>query len=119
MSRRYKSFRECMYEATAPVVQRRIVQPAQRLSRVATRQNFGDAQLKPARVMPRVLVRLILMLPVAAVGTVLCFSVIGLPLGIPLLLWAGAFISKPIRQHPNFNTNPDTLRTEDYDDDAS
>lgn len=116
MSKRVRpTFKECMVAATAPVVQRRLVQPWQKLYRGATRTNFGDEKLKAKSVMPRVFLRFMLVLPVGAVGTALCATIIGLPLGIPLLLWVGAFISKPIRQHPAFNVNARSEETGDDD----
>jgi hypothetical protein len=42
------------------------------------------------------------MTPVGAVGIALTCTVIGAPLGIPILIWAGHWIGQPIRQHPNF-----------------
>lgn len=69
--------------------------------------NFGDAQLNPRVVLGKVVLRLFLMLPVGAIGAVLCATGIGAVLGVPLLLCAGAFISKPIRKHPKFNVDND------------
>jgi hypothetical protein len=42
------------------------------------------------------------MTPVGAVGICLTATIIGAPIGIPILLWAGHWIAKPIQQHPNF-----------------
>jgi hypothetical protein len=42
------------------------------------------------------------MVPVGAVGIALTATVIGAPLGIPILLLAGKWIAAPIQQHPNF-----------------
>jgi hypothetical protein len=49
----------------------------------------------------------ILMLPFAAVFLVLCVSVIGIPIAIPLGLGIGAFVSAPLRKHPMFNVKGD------------
>jgi uncharacterized protein YneF (UPF0154 family) len=49
----------------------------------------------------------ILMLPLAAVFVVLCVTIIGIPLALPLGAAIGAFVSKPLRQHPYFNIKGD------------
>lgn len=101
-----KSFKECMAEALGPVVHKHLGQPAQTLRlRLSTRENFGDAQLKPQRAFGKMFIRMVLVFPVGAVATVLCLSVIGLPLGIPLFWWIGSWCSKPLRKHPAFNTD--------------
>jgi hypothetical protein len=101
-----------MTEALNPVVEKHITDPYKRLQRrVQPGGNFGDAQLKPSKATPKVILRFFLAIPIGAVGVALCVSVVGLPLGIPIMLWVGAFISKPIRKHPTFNT--ETVREED------
>jgi len=46
--------------------------------------------------------RAIVMTPVGAVGIALTCTIIGAPLGIPILLAAGKWIAAPLQQHPNF-----------------
>jgi hypothetical protein len=50
----------------------------------------------------RLLGRAFVMTPVGAVGIGLTATVVGAVVGIPLLIWAGKWIAKPIQQHPNF-----------------
>lgn len=76
---------------------------------------FGDAQLSLRKPLMWMLVRMVLVLPIGAVGLVLCVTVIGLPLGIPIMLWVGAFCSKPLRKHPAFDTTR-TMSDEAEDD---
>lgn len=100
------TFKECMAEALRPVVQKRITEPYERLQRWGQPGgNFGDDQLKPKKATPRVILRLFLSLPVSVVGVALCATIIGIPLGVLILLWVGAFISKPIRKLPAFNVD--------------
>jgi hypothetical protein len=47
------------------------------------------------------------MLLPTAVFVVLCASIIGIPLALPLGAAIGAFVSKPLRQHPYFNIKGD------------
>jgi ABC-type dipeptide/oligopeptide/nickel transport system permease component len=100
------TFKECMAEALQPVVQKHR-RRYERWARPAA-ECFGDENLKAKSVMPKVLARFVVSLPIAVVGMVLCATVIGLPLGIPVLLWVGGFISRPIRQLPAFNTDTST-----------
>lgn len=101
-----KSFKECMSEALTPVVDKHFGQPVQSIRlRLSTRVGFGDAQLKSNKAFGRMFIRMVIVFPVGAVATVLCFSVIGLPLGIPLFAWIGSWCSKPLRKHPAFNTD--------------
>lgn len=98
------SFRECMGEALRPVMNKHLGQPAQRVRlRLSTRANFGDAQLNPRKAFGKMFIRMIVVFPVGAVATVLCLSVIGLPLGIPLFALIGSWCSKPLLKHPSFN----------------
>lgn len=100
------SFRECMSDALRPVMDKHLGQPVQRVRlRLSTRGNFGDAQLRPQKAFGKMFIRMIIVFPVGAVATVLCFSVIGLPLGIPLFMWIGSFCSKPVMKHPLYNTD--------------
>lgn len=78
--------------------------------------NFGDDQLRIHKVLAGMIVRMVLVLPIGAVGIVLCVTVIGLPLGIPIMMWVGAFCSKPIRKHPAFNIEAAMAEAEIEDD---
>ena len=101
-----KSFGECMSEALRPVVDKHLGQPVQSVRlRLSTRGSFGDVQLKPSKAFGKMFIRMVIVFPVGAVATVLCLSVIGLPLGIPLFAWIGSWCSKPLRKHPAFNTD--------------
>lgn len=91
-----------------------VKQPAVRLQRIVTRQNFGDEQSSLLKTFSWTMVRIAIVLPVGAVGVVLCMSVIGLPLGLPIMAWVGAFVSKPIRKHPAFTV--DTTPKADEED---
>lgn len=100
------SFRECMSDALRPVMDKHLGQPAQRVRlRLSTRGEFGDAQLHPRKAFGRMFIRMIIVLPVGAVATVLCFSIVGLPLGIPLFAAIGSWCSKPVLKHPAFSTD--------------
>jgi hypothetical protein len=55
----------------------------------------------------KVIVRSFIAVPVGLVALLLCMSVIGLPLGLPLALAIGAWVSKPLREHPTFNVKGD------------
>lgn len=95
-----------MSEALRPVMHKHLGQPAQSVRlRLSTRGDFGDAQLKPTKAFSRMFIRMVIVFPVGAVATVLCLSVVGLPLGIPLFAWIGSWCSKPLRKHPAFNTD--------------
>lgn len=101
-----KSFKECMAAELKPVVHKHLGQPVQSIRlRLSTRGNFGDAQLNPNKAFGKMFIRMALVFPVGAVATVLCLSVVGLPLGLPLFAWIGHWCSKPLRKHPAFNTN--------------
>lgn len=101
-----KSFKECMGEALRPVMYKHLGQPVERVRlRLSTRGSFGDAELKPTKAFGKMVIRMVVVFPVGAVATVLCLSVIGLPLGIPLFWWIGSWCSKPLRKHPAFNTD--------------
>ncbi len=95
-----------MCEALRPVMDKHLGQPVQKVRlRLSTRGDFGDAQLRPHKAFGKMFIRMIIVFPVGAVATVLCFSVIGLPLGIPLFMWIGSFCSKPVTKHPLYNTD--------------
>lgn len=101
-----QSFRECMSEALRPVMHKHLGQPAQSVRlRLSTRGNFGDAQLRPQRAFGKMFLRMIVVFPVGAVATVLCFSVVGLPLGMILFAWIGSWCTKPLMKHPAFSTD--------------
>lgn len=98
------SFRECMAAELRPVVQKHLGQPVQRVRlRLSTRGDFGDVKLKPQKAFGKMFVRMVIVFPVGAVATVLCLSVIGLPLGLILFAWIGSWCSKPVTKHPVFN----------------
>jgi hypothetical protein len=108
------TFKECMRAELKPVLDKHFTDPAQRMQRrLQPGGNFGDDQLKAKKATPHVLLRLFVVFPIGAVGVALCVSIIGLPIGIPLLLWVGAYVSKPIRQLPAFNVN---TKKKDEDD---
>lgn len=46
--------------------------------------------------------RAFLCVPLGALGIALTLSIVGAPLGIPILLLCGKWIARPIQQHPNF-----------------
>jgi hypothetical protein len=64
-----------------------------------------DGELSKAVI--KMIVRCFLCIPVGAVVAVLMISVIGIPIAIPLGLAAGAWCTKPLRDHPQFNVNGD------------
>jgi hypothetical protein len=104
------SFKQCMGDALRPVMDKHLGQPVQSVRlRLSTRGSFGDAELRPHKAFGKMFIRMAIVFPVGAVATVLCFSVIGLPLGIPLFMWIGSWCSKPVMKHPLYNT--DTSRS--------
>lgn len=52
-------------------------------------------------------VRAFLAVPLGAVALLLIISVVGIPLGIPLAITIGLWVSKPLRRHPLFNIEGD------------
>ena len=56
--------------------------------------------------------RAFLCIPLGAVALGLTLTIVGAPLGIPLLLVLGKWIAKPLQQHPNFRipTQAEQLR---------
>lgn len=83
-----------------------------RAKKLSQRQTFGDAQLSLRKPLMWMMIRGLLVFPIGAVGLLLCVTIIGLPLGIPIMLWVGAFCSKPLRKHPTF----DVTRTSDEEE---
>lgn len=71
-----------------------------------TRNKFGDDANKVSHAFLKAGLRLVLCIPAGAVGIALSATVVGLPLGLPLLAACGAFISKPIRKHPLYAAPP-------------
>jgi hypothetical protein len=55
----------------------------------------------------KVIMRAFLTLPLGAVVLLLCVSVVGLPLGLPLAGLLGAWVSRPLRKHPQLNIKGD------------
>jgi hypothetical protein len=51
--------------------------------------------------------RIFLALPIAPVIIILFASIFGIPLGLGLGMVVGAWITKPIREHPEFNVEGD------------
>lgn len=94
-----------------PVVQKHLGQPVQRVRlRLSTRASFGDVELHPRKAFGKMFIRMVIVFPVGAVATVLCLSVIGLPLGLILFAWIGSFCSKPVMKHPAFNADTGSRR---------
>lgn len=84
-----------------------------------TRVPIGDAyaqQLKHKAVRSLVL-RTFVCIPAGAVGLVLTISIIGAPLGIPILLLCGKWIASPLQKLPAFDMKAAHPNTSSYYDD--
>lgn len=75
---------------------------------------FGDDVYRPGagKVLTKVGLRVVLMIPFGALGLALICTILGAPVGIIVLGVAGWWIGRPIRMHPAFKV-PDRKEFDD------